>query len=345
VATAGDQARPGQGQGHCLCNPLGSHTMNIAEQNLRLVLQTQEAPPSILVKQAESYNFQSTTAVPLKPNQEPARIHICCVLAVEKLMDKLQLPAPDTKKPPIPPAQYKKLLNQFRMLLAPGEPGTPQKPPRTPQKTPLSASRTPRSTRSTMNFDDLDLVFKEEDQGEEFQTPSKRPPTGARAGSPSPRKSPKKSPKKGSAPTDQLLDSIGVKMGLQRPTIDAAIHAYHQYSELVKDQWGLVFGLFAIVSERAEPKQGSENELRLVRAMGQLVPHVYVDRGEWINWTSKIVTGQTWIMNISQTPEPQPALVGAPGGWGLGVEFVLRENVPKFPTEPAEEPIKDPVWV
>lgn len=314
---------------------------DIVEQNARLVLRSENVPPKV-VALADSLSLQSTTRISLKPNQEPARIHICCALAVEKLGTRLDLPLPDTQRPPIPPAQYIKLLNQFRSVLIPEscEPKTPTK-----RKTPAASTlkRTPRAARSkAVNYlkdevdgdfggdeeeeaiVDLRLAQDEEDEDEiRFSTPRKRPPSGPRLESPSPKKSPRK---KISGPQLKDIEALAVRMGLERRTIDAVLQAFSQFCDLVKDSWGLAYGLLCVISDRAEPVVGQEHERRLIRGMGELVPMVHVDRDEWINWVDKIVTGQTWIMNISSKSEPQPTLIGAPGGWGMGVEFKLVEQ-------------------
>lgn len=144
-----------------------------------------------------------------------------------------------------------------------------------------------------------------------------------------------------------MLDTVGVKMGLARATIDAVVSAHAQYVALVKDPWGLAYGLYLTVAERAEPKVGSENERRLNRAFGEVAPGVYVDRNEWVRWAEKIVAGQSWLLRIATKPEPSPPLCGAPGGWGLGVEFCLVAEHPmelsSEPKEPLKEPSKEPI--
>lgn len=171
--------------------------------------------------------------------------------------------------------------------------------------------------------DEYDDEDEDEDEGLKFTTPRKRPPSGPRLNSPSPRKSPRK---KASTPEPSDIEALAVRMGLERRTIDAVLQSFAQFCAMVKDPWGLVYGLLCIISDRAEPLVGQEHERRLIKAMGELVPMVHIDREEWINWVDKIVTGQTWIMNISSRPEPQPKLIGLPGGWGLGVEFELVPN-------------------
>lgn len=315
-------------------------------ENAKLVLRSPHVPPK-LVGLINSYYLQSSTSIPLKPNQEPARAHLCSVLAVEQLGEKLNLPLPDTRNPPIQPNQYTKLLQQFRSVLCPSAaaaslPSTPSKPKRSARARAVSDLRVEMDEYEGEDDDE----FSDQYELSDSESPRKRPPSSS--ANVTPRKSPRKSrsatpnrsspvkaaqspasqvnlfsnspskaspsKKKVSPPTPDLIDAIGVRMSLDRKTIDAVKFAHGKYLDLVKDVWGLVYGLFVVIAERAEPKVGIEHERRLVKSMGELAPRVEVDREEWINWVNKIVTGQSWIMEIAPE-EPQPVLAGSAGEW------------------------------
>lgn len=310
-------------------------------ENAKLVLRSPHVPPK-LAGLINSYYLQSSTSIPLKPNQEPARAHLCSVLAVEQLGEKLNLPLPDTRNPPIQPNQYTKLLQQFRSVLCPSVaaaslPRTPSKPKRSARARAVSDLRVEMDEYEGEDDDE----FSDQYELSDSESPRKRPPLSS--ANVTPRKSPRKSrsatpnrsspvkaaqspasqvnlfsgspsKKKVSPPMPDLIDAIGVRMSLDRKTIDAVKFAHGKYLDLVKDVWGLVYGLFVVIAERAEPKVGIEHERRLVKSMGELAPRVEVDREEWINWVNKIVTGQSWIMEIAPE-EPQPVLAGSAGGW------------------------------
>lgn len=309
---------------------------SIIEENIKSIYHI-DAVPLQLMSKAESLYFQSTTLLPLKPNQEPARIHLSCVTAKE-MLSSMPIPTPDISRPPIPPTQYKKLLNQFRAALLPNN--TVIEEPKTPRR-----KRTARMKPSNfselelgVDFDDDDnyvdnhltgAEFKDQTSEDEnyelqFSTPRKRAPITARFGSPSPRKSLTRSPRKGVPPPNKaLIETLGLQMGIQKVTIDAVIHAYNVYIGMVKDSWGLLYGLFIVIVERVEPRLGTSNENSISKVFRTNSLPQDIDTHEWRSWCERIIAGQTWICQIAQNSEKSPDLLGSAGGWGLGVEFSL----------------------
>lgn len=106
--------------------------------------------PPDLYSLASSLNMKSNHLVQsLKPNEEPARLYICVLLAAEQLEATMNLPLPDTKKAPVAPRTFTKLVNLFRAALFPNsvqQQQQQQQLPATPTKKRGPRRRTPASS-------------------------------------------------------------------------------------------------------------------------------------------------------------------------------------------------------
>lgn len=300
----------------------------IIQENAAQIYHTTEIPPALL-EEANSLYLSSRSSLILKPNQELARTHICCVLAGEKVPS----PPADISRPPIPPAQYQKLLKQFRSALIP-----PSTPKRAKRKTRADVSKYIEPEEENTRYDDddefelknddLNLELNEEEadfqldeEEEEFLTPRKVPPASNRYGSPSPRK-PSTRSARGVQPKIANVEELAEEIGLEEGTQLTVVHAFTLYEDLVKEKWGLVYGLLVVITDRTEPCQGTKNEWRINRVFDKVCP-IIIDKPEWRSWCERIVRNQSWLSKYAQKSENTLDLIGSAGGWGMGVEFEL----------------------
>ena len=270
------------------------YLINLRMDPLREIANTlvPEGVPARVINRASKLVLQSGTTVNLKPNEEPARSYICVYLAVQAHLEKegLEMVPP---RPPVPPAQFRKLVDIFRTKLGIEDEYSAQDdtPPLTPRKRQRSAPTTPQKTPRTA------------------RTPGRTPS-----------KTPSRTPRKGlreTGPGEQDIMALGEHLSLKPETVKAITHGYQLYKDLVKDQWGLVLGLAYVVTSRAEPDQNQLAE-RLVASVP--LPQVNDRLNEWVHWASKIVTGQTWISKVAVEPEPIKTLYSGPGDWGIPLE-------------------------
>ncbi|KAG5369972.1 hypothetical protein CJU90_1295 [Yarrowia sp. C11] len=263
--------------------------------------------------------------IPMKPNEAPARMALCAHVAIEKLLIELQLPAPKQSQPPVPPRSYEKLLQVFReeLLGAPPGPSTPRKR-RSPTKNPeLAAQRTPKtprtarqvqkdiqeSGRSDANVIGEDLVNSEvigEEDGLLPETPSKK-------------KSPQKSPRKGGPKQDDPqpadIEFIAKELRFPKHALEGVQRGFDFYWALVKDRWGLLFGLLMTIAFHIQHRSFTDTEatkeafkqraLQLTRRAG--MPEDRVE--EWIGWTETILKDQMWVKILEQKSGIAPGVI------------------------------------
>ncbi|KAA8893758.1 origin recognition complex subunit 6-domain-containing protein [Sphaerosporella brunnea] len=121
------------------------------EPTLSGLIPTHVGPiPGELLDLANSLVAQSRARISnLKPNEETARIYVCCHIACLRLKNKLHL-ASITVVPPMPQRGYEKLLTHFQTQLvptttrsAPAEPAASARPKRTVRTTTTTTATTP----------------------------------------------------------------------------------------------------------------------------------------------------------------------------------------------------------
>ncbi|AOW07968.1 origin recognition complex, subunit 6 [Yarrowia lipolytica] len=264
--------------------------------------------------------------IPMKPNETPARMALCAHVAIEKLLIELQLPAPKQSQPPVPPRSYEKLLQLFReeLLGAPPGPSTPRKR-KSPMKNPeLVAQRTPKtprtarqvqkdiqeSGRSDANVIGEDLLNSEaigEEDGLLPDTPSKT------------KKSPQKSPRKGGPKQDDPqpadIEFITKELRFPKHALEGVQRGFDFYWALVKDRWGLLFGLLMTIAFHIQHRSFTDTEatreafkqraLQLTRRAG--MPEDRVE--EWIGWTETILKDQMWVKILEQKSGIAPGVI------------------------------------
>uniref|UniRef100_A0A060TCY8 ARAD1D46750p n=1 Tax=Blastobotrys adeninivorans TaxID=409370 RepID=A0A060TCY8_BLAAD len=245
-----------------------------------------EAFPADLVQLSGNIYVQSKSRVPLRPEEEPARMHLCANLAIQRLEQKLDLPAPSLRQTPIPVRSYQKMLTLFRNQLNPSS--ASNTPLSTPRKSPPKRTQTPRTvTPSKRRLED---EFPKLSPGNEQE---------AREGSPSPTPSPSKrrgGPKE-SDPTTNEMEQICNSLGVSDAATAAVAQGYKMYNNLVKDRWGLFAGLVYTIVSKAQPELiKSSQTLPFEQKIIKQTPSVSTDRvEEWIAWCQHIVVDQTWV--------------------------------------------------
>lgn len=280
--------------------------------------------PGRLLARASRLLLRSKTALHLKPSEEPARVHLCVVVACEMLQEKFDLPDPSLSKLPIQPNAYSKLLDRFRNELNPDHLGldSPQiTPVRTPGRgesrsspTPVTPTRLFRGSGSPP-MEQSPSPRKRQLPSKEVPTPTKESPTKRR------NQNPTKLTLKDAAAVSKLCKVLGVTAA----TEEAVQFAYDKYSSLVTDSWGLTLGLTFVTVERAEPELCENLMDKMVSAAVRTQPKLRPDDErsrleEWIHWARQILTSQTWLSKISMVPEPQPQVRGSAGGWDIKLE-------------------------
>lgn len=244
---------------------------------LELIIPQESYPPE-LVGLANNLGLQSLQKVQgLKPEEESARYYVCSYLAVEKCIDSLSLSQPDSKRAPVPPRVFTNLLSRFRHALF--RDGSPV---RIPSKNRIVVSR----SNSISPVKQMVLGDKRD-----------------RDVSPSPSPSPvkRRGIAKDSDPKSHDLENIGEALALSDVTTEAISHGYRLYNNLVKERWGLLCGLIYVITDKAQPELlESSGRVSFRDKLLQLVRQVTVEKlEEWISWTEKIVTDQTWVRKIT----------------------------------------------
>lgn len=249
------------------------------------VLPTMEGKvPKEVVDTAQNFCFQSRNKMAkLKPEEEPARQTVCAHLAVEKHMEKLNLPYPSTKQAPVPSNIYKKLLEIFRKQLVPNSsqssPGlkTPTKPKAHTEPLDSSLTATPTSLKRKIVTTN----------GSPIKT------------SPSPSKRQRGGPKS-TDPRAEDIERACEKLGIEAAALDAIAYGYRQYNNLVKDRWGLLCGLIYVIGSKAQPSLVFKQRVPFSIKVSHSVPYASEDKvEEWIQWAEKIVGDQSWVKQVT----------------------------------------------
>lgn len=256
-----------------------------------------------LISLASSLNMKSQQLVQgLKPNEEPARIFICTLLAAEQLEVTMNLPAPNTKKAPVPPRTLTKLINMFRVELFPNtiQPSTPSKRARktgsnSRTASPIKAAALASQVGSPQNDGNyLMAIADATDRALGITSePSTAPPTPKR-------KIIRGGPKSGDPRKSRVIE-ICREMGIAENPTDSIIRSYKQYNSLVKDRWGLLCGIIVVIATKAHPRlvemgtQGFYN--KLIRISHTSMNQEKLD--EWISWSSRIINDQSWVKRVT----------------------------------------------
>lgn len=296
----------------------------ILEAAVEAVLPNTQVPGRLLTR-ASRLILRSKTALHLKPSEEPARAHLCVVIACEILQEKFDLPDPSLVKLPIQPTIYTKLLDRFRNELNPEHLGL-ESPRVTPIRTPgrgesISSPAPVTPTR----------LFSESGSPPRSQSPTPnrkrqlQPTEQLQATKESPTKRRNQSPTKLTRKGPTAVSKLNEVLGTKDTTREAVQFAFEKYSPLVTDSWGLILGLTYVLVERAEPELSDSLMADMVSAAIQTQPRLQPEEEqerleEWIHWSRQILTSQTWLAKISSVPEPQPIVRGSAGGWGIQLE-------------------------
>ncbi|KAG5362587.1 hypothetical protein CJU89_1714 [Yarrowia sp. B02] len=264
--------------------------------------------------------------IPMKPNEAPARMALCTHVAIEKLLIELKLPSPKQSQPPVPPRTYEKLLQLFReeLLGAPQGPSTPRKrksPMKNPDLAPQRTPKTPRtarqvqkdiqeSGRSDANVIGEDLVNSEvigEEDGLLPETPSKKKK--------SPTKSPRKTGPKQDDPQPEDIEFIAKELRFPKHALAGVLRGFDFYWALVKDRWGLLFGLLMTIAFHIQHRSFTDTEatreafkqraLQLTRRSSMPEDRVQ----EWITWTETILKDQMWVKILEQKSGIAPGVI------------------------------------
>lgn len=264
--------------------------------------------------------------ISMKPAEAPARMALCAHVAIEKLLIELKLPAPKQTKPPVPPRTYEKLLQLFReeLLGAPPAPTTPRKR-KSPMKNPdLVTQRTPKtprtgrqvqqdiqdSGRADANVIGEDLVDSAAidgfDDGLLPDTPTKKK---------SPTKSPKKVAPKKEDPQPADIEFICKELRFPKHALEGVQRGFDFYWALVRDRWGLLFGLLMTIAFHIQHKSFTDTEatreafkqraLQLTRRTALAEDRVE----EWISWTETILKDQMWVKIMEQKSGIAPGVI------------------------------------
>ncbi|ANB15932.1 Origin recognition complex subunit 6 [Sugiyamaella lignohabitans] len=267
--------------------------------------------PKELISLSNSLLSQSKANVSsLKPDEEIARMTLCCHLAIERLTDSFNFPPPSTKKVPVPPKVYQNLLRLFRNALPRRGSASPVKlsAPSTPTKRPSPLKRahlpdregSPTPQRKKLNLNE----GTRSDEGEDLNDVKSN--TQGKA-TPSPVK--RRGLAKETDPTPNDLHRIADGLQISDHAKNAVAFGYKKYNNLVKDRWGLLCGLFYVVCSRAHPEL-LVNQRRLennIMSYAGDYSRMNDDKmAEWIIWADKIVADQSWIRDITVSIKRRP---------------------------------------
>ncbi|KAH3682161.1 hypothetical protein WICPIJ_006873 [Wickerhamomyces pijperi] len=154
---------------------------SVLESVLHDVLPTVHTLPANLKTETSNLYNRSRSIIPLRPNEESARYHICAILAVNKFKNELNVLGPSIDRVPLPPKTTRAFINMFNQQLNRGVRSTNSSPSknRSPTKS-LTGSPTKGRSPITNIHDMRDLL----------KTPRKRgrPPKNPLSQSQSPHK-------------------------------------------------------------------------------------------------------------------------------------------------------------
>lgn len=268
--------------------------------------------------------------IPMKPAEAPARMALCAHVAIEKKVIELELPAPKQTQPPVPPKTYEKLLQIFReeLLGAPSAPSTPRKR-KSPMKNPqLATPRTPRTPQTTSKLQrelldtgrtDGNVIGEDlansapingggDDDGLLPETPTKK----ARV---SPTKGIRRGGQKAIDPQQEDIEYVAKELRFPKHATEGVVQGYNFYWSLVKDRWGLLFGLLMTIAFHIQHKSFTATEaaqeafklraLQLTRRSALAEERVQ----EWITWTESILKDQMWLKIIEQKSGIAPGVI------------------------------------
>lgn len=227
----------------------------------------QAEPPLVLINYIDSLYSLSTMKLPLKQQEEVARYHLCAVVAVERMLEKHNLPHPEIDQIPVAPLVAKRLIVEIRDMVN-NKGGSPTKSrmlspvksrvstPRTNRK---SAVSTPTSSATRKLFQDPKTPTPSA-EGTPTRRSRGRPPgalnrTTLEKMGQSPFQTastikvitPFLSPNKKKFISTPELISFCNKFQLPQQVTANVLHTFSEYHNRIKHEWALLCGLVALV--------------------------------------------------------------------------------------------------